>query len=97
MVKLKNGSSVDESFVCKTMTTLKSFGSEIREVILFELFHLCRDPECELLLGAEKVLQEACLVDENGAVTDDLRNIILSAVKTEGLNVWLMDPIEQGT
>jgi hypothetical protein len=92
MVKLKNGSSVDESSVQKVMVILRT----LDEVMLFELFQLCRDPECPLLVGAEKVLQRTRLVDKKRTLSENLRNIVLSAVETKGLNIWLTDPVLSG-
>ena len=91
VIKLKNGTEEVEPLVRVTMMSLRSLMS-VNPVAFYELVELCKDRTHVLFGNTGKVLEERSLV-QNGVVHDSVRNIVLSAVTGEGLEMRLTSPV----
>jgi hypothetical protein len=97
---LRNGSSEKELLVAVTMFTLKSLLEDKNPetaagsaIAFYELVQKCEDPSHEIFASVTKVLlKERALLDASGAVHSSVRNIVLSAKRGEGLELYLGSP-----
>lgn len=95
MVKLKNGSEVPESVVATTMMNLECLMSK-NPIAFYELVEKCKNPKHEMFGNTKKVAEELALMN-SGSVHDITKNIVLSAVQGEELNMTLNSPVEKNS
>lgn len=93
MLKLKNGSEEFPALVKVTWMSMMDL-LESHPIALVELVSLCRDRDHELFGNTAVELQGLALVDPGGSVHRSIRNIVLSAVEGEGLEMRLISPLE---
>lgn len=93
IAKLKNGREEILSLVTVTMMTLYKLMEE-NPIALYELTEKCKNPEHIIFGQIEPILQDLALIN-NGQIHDSIKNIILSAIKGEGLELTLINPISQ--
>ena len=89
--KLRNGSEEATALVTVTMMSLKRLFEE-KPIVVYELTMKCRDSSHEFFGESESDLQELALVDSDGRIHGSIKNIILSAVQGEGLDMTLGSP-----
>lgn len=94
-VKLKNGSEEVSQLIPITMMALRRLMDEGKFIVVYELIQMCRDrnhkPWGET--GADlKALSLASEFDGTWTVHKSIRNIVLSAVSGEGLDMTISDP-----
>ena len=92
VVKLKNGSEEAEPLVRVTIMSLRML-MESDPIAFYELFELCKDRNHKMFGNAGEKLAKLGLVGAAGHVHDSIRNIVLSAVEGEGLDMCLVSPI----
>jgi hypothetical protein len=62
---------------------------------VYDLAAKCRDPKYEFFGNAEKILQEAGLVQKDGRIHDSIKNIVLAATDVDGIDFTLVDPLKK--
>lgn len=92
MVTLKNGAVEAEPLVKVTMMSLGRLWDE-NPICAYELVMLCRDSNHKPFGNSDKILVELALV-QNGRVHDSIRNIVLSSVSGEGLEMTFGSPVK---
>ena len=95
MLKLKNGSEEAASLVKVTMMSVEHL-LESKPIAFAELVSLCRDRHHELFGNTAVELQRFGLVEPGGSVHNSIRNIILSAVEGEDLEMRFISPLAEG-
>ncbi len=99
-VILTNGAEEYDPLVSLTMLALRRLMDEGHGIAVYELRELCRDRHHKLFGNAADVLEPLTMinVDTNGKphVHFSIRNIVLSAVTGEGLDMTLENPIAKG-
>ena len=97
VVTLKNGEKERKSLVNVTMMSLRTLMNEGKAMVVYELAELCRKPNHKPWGQTGEDLKKLQLATEqNGSwnVHDSIKNIILSAVEGEGLNMILGNPVQ---
>jgi hypothetical protein len=96
LVQLKNGSEELDTLVTVTMVSLESL-LQSAPIVFYELVVLCRDSNHQLFGNAGERLEELGLVTLDGTgqaqVHGSIRNVVLSAVTGDGLEMSLGSPI----
>jgi len=95
-VKLKNGGEEVDTLVTVAMFSLRGLMAE-KPTVFFDLVMKCRDSKYVLFGEASKVLQDLALLEPDNIPHDSLRNIVLSAVTGDGLEMTLGSPLTEGT
>ena len=102
IVTLKNGTEEAEGLVAGIVKTLQTIGREM-PTAFYDIVRLCRDPQY-LIFGGNHgpigmTLKDYALitVDVHGKalVHDSIRNIVLSAVTGEELEMQLGNPLKE--
>lgn len=89
-VKLKNG-SVEAKFVAvATMISLDSLLQD-NPIAFYELVTKCRDPK-HVMFGKSKSVCENLALMNGDIVHGSIKNIVLSAVEGDGLDMYLTSP-----
>lgn len=96
IVKLKNGSEQERTQVEAFMDTLRRLFKE-EPIAAYDLVLKARNPEHDIFVAAQIKLKEQALLLPNGDVHKTVRNIILSAVTGEGVQMVLRNPIDEST
>jgi hypothetical protein len=92
-VKLRTGKIVPEPVVATTMIALYEL-AECDKVALYDLVKLCKDDKKIFWQSSRNALQKLSLIQPNDRVHDDVREIVLAAVKFNGTSsVTITDPI----
>lgn len=97
-VKLKNGTEEHGPLVSITMISLRGLMEAGMGVGLYELAELCKDNNHKLFGSTGDTLAKLNLVGLGGGkftVHDSIRNIVLSAIEGEGLDMQLVNPIAE--
>jgi hypothetical protein len=90
-VFLKNGAEEAEVLVRVVMLSLGNL-MEQNPIVFYELVQLCKNREHKLFGNTGEILEKLRLV-ENGEIHDSIRNVVLSAVEGDGLNIRLTSPL----
>lgn len=91
VTKLKNGREEATVLVTVTMATLKHL-MKTKPIVLFEFVSKCRDSAHELFGCSGADLKALSLIDEGGTPHNSVKNIVLSAIEGEGLEMTIGDP-----
>lgn len=98
MVRLKNGSEVPKATVITTMINLGNLRNSMPGILaLYDLTELCKNPDYDVSFTKDTLLSLALVSQkstEKITVHDDVKNILLSAVEGEGMNIDLCSPID---
>jgi len=94
-VKLRNGTVVSEAAMVTTMMNLRALKEE-NNIAFYEFVQKCKNPQHSIFGGTstEKIISEAGLMSE-GKISEDIRNVALSAIEGEALDIHLVNPCEQ--
>jgi len=92
-VKLKNGWDEAKPLVAIIMHTLQKLMDEGRGIVVYELAEVCKDPTHKPWGQAGDDLKALKLLRPDGSVHDSIRNIVLSAVSGEGMEMTLGSPL----
>lgn len=91
-VALRNGTQEAKPLVAVLAMVLPDLMKE-NPIAFVELVALCRDPSHQLFGNTGEVLRARQLIDTEGKVHDSCRNIILSSVEDDSLDMMLVSPI----
>ena len=93
MVTLKNGTTEAASLIATVMMSLEALMNS-KPMAVYELNELCKDSTHKVFgsLGAD--LTELALLEANGQPHGSIKNIVLSAVSGEGLEMTLDSPVK---
>lgn len=94
LVTLKNGKQEAEALVTIVMMSLNKLLKE-RPMSVYELVMKCRDNNHQFFGDTAKDLLNLALLQKDLSVHSSIRNIILSAVEGEGLNMIFKSPISK--
>lgn len=94
IVTLNNGAKEAKSLVNIAMFSLGIL-MEKQPIAFYELVMKCRDDKHEFFWNTSKVLKDLQLVENDGGIHDSLRNIVLSAIKGDWMDLTLMTPIQK--
>lgn len=89
-VILKNGAEEVKALVMVTMMSL-------RHLEPIELVQKCKDDTHIFWGDTEEKLKSLALLECSGRPHDSIRNIVLSALAGEGLDMRLVSPIKEAT
>lgn len=98
-VILKNGAEEALPLVDVAMLSLRTLMAE-KPIVLYELVQLCRDRKHQLFGKSGDDLHALKLIEKHGdgvGVHDSIRNIVLSAVEGDGLEMALGNPTNCST
>ncbi len=91
-MRLKNGTEEPAAIVEAVMMTLELlFASE--PILTYELVELARNPKHVLWRNSGAKLAELALLDHNQQMQTSVRNVVLSAVTGEALEMTLGSPV----
>jgi len=94
-VLLKNGSKEPKALVIGVMMSLNALtGQQTMQSAIgfYELVMVCRDRNHKIQGNDGEILEKIGLM-KDGVIHDSVRNIVLSAVEGEDLNMVLLNPI----
>lgn len=91
-VKLKNGSEADISIVVTTMISLEGLINK-NPIAFYEFVMKARNPKHDMFGKTQKVVSRLALIDSNGEIHSTVKDIILSAVNGDGLDLKLTSPL----
>lgn len=95
MIKLKNGSEAPEPAVITTMISLESLMDK-NPIAFYEFVQKCRDPNHEMWGNTKEAVAKLALINNN-SVHDITKNVVLSAVQGEDLEMALSSPVEKNS
>lgn len=95
-IQLRNGSHESAKFVDKIMESLRTLFNE-DGAVLCELVWKCESSRHYLFSPASAKLKKLGLIDERERVAKSVRNVVLSAVRRKGIDIWLDSPIMECT
>lgn len=91
VVKLKNGIEEAEPAVRVGLFALKNLCSE-KPFVFYDLVMICRDPKYKAWCDMTPA-KDAGLMQSDGKIHDTIKNIVLSAVSGDGLEMQIGSPI----
>lgn len=91
-VKLKNGEEEAEGLVNITFMLLKDL-SKNNPILLYELAEKCRDRNHKFFGNTGDTLREKELVQSDYSMHSSIKNIVLSSIEGEGMEMRLVNPI----
>ena len=92
MAKLKNGAEELPQLITVTMMSLDNL-MKTNPIALVDLVLKCKDRDYKFFGNNEAILKDLALVADDGMVHGSIRNIVLSAVTGEGLDIGLGSPL----
>lgn len=92
-VRLKNGSEEAKELCVAILLSLRHLMKD-KPFVFFDLVMKARDPKYAISRDSIIVLNGLSLINENGSFHDSTKNIILSAVKGEGGEMTIVNPIK---
>lgn len=93
-LKLKNG-GVELDVVIAAMTMSMETLLAETPIAFFDLVMKARDDTYELFGNSQSILEKASLLEPNGKMRQDTRNIVLSSVKGNEGEMHMVDPIDR--
>ena len=102
-VTLKNGAEEAKPLVVVTMMTLNRLMDEGKAMVVYELVELCKNPAHRPfgVTGDDMVKLSLASKNQRPAtnpwhVHNSIRNIVLSAIEGEGMDLCLGNPVAKG-
>lgn len=93
---LRNGRGEFAPLVAGTLIALQAL-LEQEPVAFYDLVMKCREPAYQFFGNAREKLQQRSLVQPDATVHSSIRNIVLSAVTGDGLDMTLHSPYRTPT
>lgn len=93
-VTLKTGKTVPEAIVITTMRSLRSL-MESDLITFFKLVELCKDSKHELWGEAGEKLKALSLIQTDGSIHADVREVVLASVESVGMGLTLVSPVAE--
>jgi len=95
-VKLKNGAEEAAPLVTIGMMSIGRLAEQY-PMVFYDFVMLCRDRNHKLFGRAEDELRALSLIGPGNHVHDSIRNLVLSAVSGDGMEMVLGNPIAEAT
>ncbi|MGD0664810.1 MAG: hypothetical protein ABSA17_03650 [Rhabdochlamydiaceae bacterium] len=96
-VTLRDGSKVPQAMLTLTTVRMKALMQK-SPVALFDLVEKCRNVHFEFIKNpfcdSKALLTEHALVDQSGAVNEDVQKIVLNSIEGSYLTLKLVDPLQ---
>jgi hypothetical protein len=92
LVKLKNGSEIPKPIVITTMMSLEAIMNS-NPIAFYELVEKARDSKHVMFGNTKEVVSKWALMDSNGTIHSSVKDIVLSAVSGNELEMSLGNPI----
>lgn len=92
-VNLKNGTTEALSLVSVVMVSLESL-MKTKPMAVYELNEICKDKNHKIFGSLGTDLTELSLLQANGQPHSCIKNVVLSAITGEGLNMTIGSPIK---
>ena len=94
MLTLRNGSQEPFALVNSTMMSLRQMMEDILgATALYDLHQICLGTNYRPSARQLEYLKGRCLLQANGHPHDSIKNIVLSAIEGEGLEMTLVSPL----
>lgn len=93
LVKLKNGAEESDKAVAVITISLEHLFTTM-PVLAYDLVMKCRDADYRLFGNTAVLLHERGLMDTSGHVHETIRNVVLSAVIGDGVEMTLTNPVK---
>ena len=93
-VVLKNETEEAVALVATVMVVLNRL-MEAKPIVVYELVQKCRDRAHQFFGNAKEDLLWLSLVQEDGQVHSSIKNVVLSAVCGDGLEMTIGDPVKR--
>ena len=93
-VTLKNGAVEADVMVSVTMLSLESLMKE-NPIAFYEAAMVSRDRGHVPFGNTGNILKDRSILQSDGSMHDSIRNILLSAIEGDGLDMCLVSPIAQ--
>jgi hypothetical protein len=93
-VRLRNGSDEADGLVRVTMISLRDL-AETNPIAFFEMVMICRNRVHRLFGNVGDLLKGRNLIEHDGQPHNSVRNVVLSAVVGDGLDMTLRSPCAQ--
>lgn len=93
LIVLKNGKQELSALVAVTMMRLQSLIDD-NPILFYELVSVCRNREHQFFGSSGEALRAMNLLETNSLPHESLRNVVLSAVVGDGLEMKLTLPVE---
>lgn len=93
ILKLRNGNEVPEPIAISTMMNLNLL-MEKDPIAFFELVAKCKNSQHKMWGKTEKTVSDFGLIN-SGSVHECIRDVVLSAVQGEGIEMVLGSPLEE--
>jgi hypothetical protein len=96
-VTLRDGSKVPQAMLTLTTVRMKALMQK-NPIALFDLVEKCRNANFEFIKNpfcdSKALLTEHALVDQSGAVNEDVQKIVLNSIEGSYLTLKLVDPLQ---
>lgn len=92
-VVLKNGATEAVGLVTVTMISLETLIKK-NPMMLYELVEVCKDPTHKIWGDFGKELRDLALLEMNFQPHGSIKNIVLSAVEGEGVDMTIGNPVK---
>ena len=91
---LRNGSTAPAPIVHTTMMALRGMMSDLLGVTaLYDLHQICLGGNYKPSTRQLEYLKSRALLQPNGRPYDSIRNVVLSAIDGEGLDMTIVNPV----
>lgn len=91
-LKLRNGAEEAKPLVVVTQTILSNL-MDNDPIAFYELVMKARNPAHKIFGNVGEILRKRALLENGDRMHDSMRNIIVSAVEGEGLDMVLRSPV----
>ena len=93
LVELNNKTKYPHFFVGITMWSLNNLLKH-HPTVFYELVQKCQNSQHEMLDNTEEIAKKRGLIKQDGKIHEAIKNVILSAVTVNGLEIILGSPIK---
>ncbi len=99
MVRLNNGTQMAKPLVMSVMMSINGLEQQGLSGMLavYELVEVCKDKDYKPSPDNMKKLQDLRLLEKSGKPHDSIRNVVLSAVQGEGIDMTIGSPVAKDT
>ena len=93
-VTLKNGYQVADVLVPSVTLHLKSLINDGQVIVLYEIVEKARDAKHEMFGNTQETAARLGLMDTQGTMHEDVRQVILNAIQGKDFDMQLVSPIQ---
>lgn len=94
MMKLKNGTEEAKPVVAITQMSIREVWQD-NPLAIYDLHSKCQDPDYEFFGDNGEILKRLNLVQSDGRIHQSIKNVVLSMVEGEGMDMTLVSPVAQ--